>query len=399
MPYASRPLVSRRAPVVVGWLLFAAAVLASCGSDEESAETELLGELSPVERNLAWVLGLQFPETDFTIRTVSLIELVEGGPGRESGVRSIQQPLFEAQATVDWIDPNEPVIVVEIDGVTRAYPIQILLWHELVIDTLAGVPIAVTFCPLCNTSIVFDRRVDGSERRFGTSGLLRENDLIMFDFTTESLWQQITGEAIVGVDAGKRLDFIPSQIVSYEQFRQSFPDALVLSRDTGFDQPYGKNPYPGYDEIGSSTIWGGRSDDPRLAAKERVLTVEVDGDPIAIPFSLLEARRAVHARSGDTELVAFWQPDVRSPLGELVVAEGEFVGAAGAFLPRLGDRELTFEARGEQIVDVETGSAWNVLGEAVSGPLEGNRLPQLVAGNHFWFAWSVFKPETRVIRE
>jgi hypothetical protein len=288
---------------------------------------------------------------------------------------------------------------VEIDGVTRAYPIQILLWHEIVIDTLAGIPIAVTFCPLCNTSIVFDRRVDGVERRFGTSGLLRENDLIMFDHANESLWQQITGEAIVGVDAGTRLQFILSQMVSYAQFQESFPQALVLSRDTGFDQPYGRNPYPGYDEIGASTIWGGRSDDRRLEAKERVLTVEVDGDPVAIPFSLLSTRRAVHARSGDTDIVAFWQPDVRSPLRELVVAQGDLVGSAGAFVPRIDRRELTFQARGDNIVDRETESVWNVLGEAVSGPLEGSRLPRLDAGNHFWFAWSVFKPETRVIRE
>ena len=345
------------------------------------------------------VLTLNLPFTDFTKRTVDLTEIVSGGPPPD-GIPAIRDPQFiDFAAANEWLEDLEPVISLEIDGDARAYPLQILTWHEIVDDTVGGRPVIVTFCPLCNTALTFDRTVDGAVLSFTTSGLLRRSDLIMIDFETGSLWQQITGEAIVGENAGTRLEFISSPIVSYAAFKETFPDGRVLSRDTGFVRQYGVNPYAGYDTIGSSTIFRvNEFDDGRLDAKERVLTVEIDGDAVAFPFSELTEHVVLETDVAGQVVVAFWQPGTLSPLDESFIIGSANVGAAAAYSPIVDGERLTFEARGQEIVDTQTGSVWNVLGLAVSGPMEGTMLEPVLSANHFWFSWSVFQPETLVIR-
>jgi hypothetical protein len=188
-------------------------------------------------------------DTDWTQHTIDLSTLKSGGPSKDQ-IPALDHPSFVSVADArDWISPQEPVISVEHNGVARAYPLQILTWHEIVNDRLGGTPVAVTFCPLCYSALVFDRRVDGETLSFGVSGLLRHSDLVMFDRGTETLWQQFTGEAIVGDRVGDTLTKIPSQILSFKQFADTYPDARVLSRDTGYDRPYGRNPYAGYDDV------------------------------------------------------------------------------------------------------------------------------------------------------
>ena len=357
-----------------------------------------LEALTRAEQRTVAVLSRLFPELDWTMNAVNLTSITSGGPGRDGAVPSLQDPSFETQETIDWLKPDEPVIALEINGEARAYPIQILIWHEIATDTVGGVPVTVTFCPLCNTAIVFDRRVDGEVRRFGDSGLLRESDLIMYDYTNASLWQQITGESIVGVDAGKRLNFIAAQIISWEQFQEAFPDALVLSQNTGFDRNYGLNPYQGYDSIGSNTLFSTTFDDGRLDAKERVLTVELGEQAIAFPFTELSEHGVLSATVGETDLIALWTSGTLSSLDESVIANSSEIGSAGVFIPSLDGRKLTFEVRDGAILDVETGSVWNVLGWAIEGPMAGERLEQVVSANHFWFSWSIFKPDTLIVR-
>lgn len=355
--------------------------------------------LTDAERARVSVLTLNLPFTDFTKRTVDLTEIVSGGPPPD-GIPAIRDPQFiDFAAANEWLEDLEPVISLEIDGDARAYPLQILTWHEIVDDTVGGRPVIVTFCPLCNTALTFDRTVDGAVLSFTTSGLLRRSDLIMIDFETGSLWQQITGEAIVGENAGTRLEFISSPIVSYAAFKETFPDGRVLSRDTGFVRRYGVNPYAGYDTIGSSTIFRvNEFDDGRLDAKERVLTVEIDGDAVAFPFSELTEHVVLETDVAGQVVVAFWQPGTLSPLDESFIIGSANVGAAAAYSPIVDGERLTFEARGQEIVDTQTGSVWNVLGLAVSGPMEGTMLEPVLSANHFWFSWSVFQPETLVIR-
>lgn len=359
------------------------------------------GALTEPEQRLADRLAVSFPQTVFAKRTVPLTDLLDGGVGRDEGIPSIRSPLFVDSANAsEWLADDEPVVSLAIDGEARAYPIQILMWHEVVNDTLAGVPVVVTFCPLCNTALAFDRRVNGEARVFGVSGLLRRSDLVMVDDANDSLWQQITGEAIVGADVAAQLAFVPAQIVAWSDFRETYPDGLVLSRETGFVRDYGQNPYAGYDRVGSGTLFPvAGADDPRLDAKERVLAVEIAGDAVAFPFSEFQASAVLTAEVAGTQVVAFWQPGALSPLDASMIIGGRNIGAAGAFLPVVDGRALEFEqdANG-RIVDLATGSVWNVLGRAIEGELAGAELTPVSSANHFWFAWVVFKPETRVIR-
>lgn len=416
-----RLVLGRTSPLP--WLLGGVLLLAGCGVGfgEEAADdgdaaastpspvsgerrvpesTEPRAEpLSEEEQRAARWIQRELPEVDTNLRTIDLTELVSGGVGADDGIPAIHEPRFVSQSEAsEWLDDREPVITLEVNGAARIYPIQILIWHEVVNDELGGRPVLVTFCPLCNTAISFDRRVGDETRRFGVSGYLRESDLVMFDYETHTLWQQITAEGIVGTDAGRRLEFLPSQIVSFADARATFPDAPVLSRETGFHRLYGQNPYSGYDRVGSPPLFPPSSDDPRLAPQARVLTVELNGDAVAFPFTALAGHFVVHAEVGGEEIVAFWQPGTATPIDAPNIAAARDVGAAAAYRPFVRGEFIEFEARDGAIHDVETGSRWNVLGLAVEGPLEGERLEPVLSGNHLWFAWSVFKPETRIIR-
>ncbi|MDP8911049.1 MAG: DUF3179 domain-containing protein, partial [Actinomycetota bacterium] len=189
-------------------------------------------------------------KTDFRRASVDLAEFTGGGPPKD-GIPPIDEPGYESiEAARGWLSEPSPVIALVVDGRARAYPLAILIWHEIVNDTLGDEPVVVTFCPLCNTALVFERTLDGTVYDFGTTGNLRFSDLVMYDRQTESWWQQATGEAVVGELTGKRLTFLPAQIVSLADFAAAHPDGDVLSRETGHSRDYGRNPYPGYDEAG-----------------------------------------------------------------------------------------------------------------------------------------------------
>ncbi|MGD9145382.1 MAG: DUF3179 domain-containing protein [Anaerolineae bacterium] len=338
--------------------------------------------------------------TNWEIHSINYDELLSGGPPRD-GIPSIDEPKFvDPDEAADWLADNEPVIALEIGGDARAYPLQILTWHEIANDTVGDVPVAVTFCPLCNSAITFDRRLDGEVYEFGTSGLLRNSDLVMYDRTTESLWQQLTGEAIIGGLTGQRLAFLPSSLVSFADFKAAYPDGIVLSRDTGYARSYGRNPYAGYDTIGNSPFLFDGEEDPRLPAMERVVTVSQDslgqGIDVAYPLSVLSDMGVINDAQGGIDLAVFHESGTSSALGAGIIAEAEDVGATGVFDPNLDGQKLTFVRQGDQIVDEQTGSTWNVLGQAVDGPLAGQNLAPIVHGDHFWFAWAAFRPDTIV---
>ena len=184
-----------------------------------------------------------------------------------------------------------------------------LVRHEIVNDVVGGVPVALTFCPLWNSAIAFDRRLGSETFEFGTSGQLRKSDLVMYDRTTESLWQQIGGCAIVGLMVGARLDSLPAPIVSWGQFKESFPDGLVLPRLTGFVFPYGENPYTGYDSFEQPTVTGLDGEtigDDRLSVFDRVVTIEDGPEVVAYPFSALREKRVIEDERGGRPLVVFW---------------------------------------------------------------------------------------------
>lgn len=184
--------------------------------------------------------------TDFSKTTVDFRTIFSGGPPKD-GIPSIDEPWFETAADIDWLNDREPVIRLEVDGIVRAYPLQILIWHEIVNDRIGSVPVSVTYCPLCNSSIAFDRRLDDETLDFGTTGLLRNSDLVMYDRQSETWWQQFTGEGIVGTHAGRDLKMLPSRVVSFGDFRKQNPAAEVLARPVPSRRDYGRNRYVGYD--------------------------------------------------------------------------------------------------------------------------------------------------------
>ena len=182
-------------------------------------------------------------ETDFSRHTVPFNEIFSGGPGRD-GIPPLDDPKFVTPDQADeWLGDLEPVIAFELNGEAKAYPLQILTWHEVVNDVVGGEPVVVTFCPLCNSAVAFERTLNGVVHDFGVSGNLRNSDLIMWDRQTETWWQQLTGEGIVGELAGQMLTFLPAPIISWADFKAAHPASQVLSRDTGFDREYGRNPY------------------------------------------------------------------------------------------------------------------------------------------------------------
>jgi hypothetical protein len=340
----------------------------------------------------------EWPKTDFSKRTVDLAEIESGGPPKD-GIPAIDRPRFVGTpAARVWLKPKEPVIVLRMGKDVRAYPLQILMYHEIVNDTVNNVPVAVTFCPLCNASIVFERRVANRVLDFGTTGRLRFSDLVMYDRQTESWWQQFTGKGIVGHYSGADLKKVASEIVSFEDFVAAHPTGLVLSRETGYPRPYGRNPYAGYDRIDQSPfLFTGRKDE-RLPPMERVLSVSAGGKHRLYPLSLLERHPVANRDFAGLPYVVFAKPGMASPLDSQRIEEGRAIAAATAYERRLDGRVLEFARRGGKYVDTATGSEWNLLGEAVAGPLKGKRLPSLDSGVHFAFAWLAFNPDSEIVR-
>ncbi|MDX1521242.1 MAG: DUF3179 domain-containing protein [Anaerolineae bacterium] len=371
--------------------------------EEAASPAKQVTILTEDDRPNQLVSATQGWNTNFNKHTIPYDELLSGGPPRD-GIPSIDDPKFISTAEAgEWLADNEPVISLVIEDDARAYPLQVLTWHEIVNDTVADVPVAVTFCPLCNSAITFDRRFDGQVFEFGTSGLLRKSDLVMYDRTTETLWQQFTGEGIVGDLAGEQLTFIPSSLISFADFKAAHPDGVVLSRDTGFSRRYGENPYVGYDSVGSNPFLFRGEIDGRLSAMERVVTISFADDPnlgiteeidVAYPLTTLAEAGVINDTQAGVDLAFFHQGGTASALGARVIADAEDVGSTGVFNRELNGQTLSFKKEGDLIIDEETGSTWNILGTAIDGPLAGEQLSPILHADHFWFSWAAFKPDT-----
>ena len=333
--------------------------------------------------------------TDFSRRTVEWDSILSGGPPKD-GIPAVDNPEFESIAAGDeWLEEVDPVILYSYGDVSRAYPLSILIWHEIVNDEVDGQPVSITFCPLCNASIAFDRNFDGQVLDFGTTGRLRNSDLIMYDRQTETWWQQFTGEGIVGKYAGEQLRFLTSQVLSWKDFKEAYPDGEVLARPN-MPRNYGYNPYVGYDSTSRPFLFRG-TPDSRLAPAERVLGLTTDTDAIAYPFAVLEEAGVVHDSFGGLELAIFHKAGLASALDSSVISQGRDIGTVAVYDRQVGDQLLTFSPNEDgSFSDAETGSTWDILGEAVAGPLAGEKLTPILHFDHFWFAWAAFFPATEL---
>ncbi|MBW2280842.1 MAG: DUF3179 domain-containing protein [Deltaproteobacteria bacterium] len=265
-------------------------------------------------------------------------EILPGGPARD-GIPALSDPEVVAASDADWPDDSIVMGVVQ-GGEARAYPVAILDWHELVNDSLGGKPILVSYCPLCGTGMVFDRKVGGEPRTFGVSGLLYKSDVLFYDRESESLWSQIESRAVTGPARGTRLALLRSEQMHWSAWRARHPRTTVLSKKTGHARDYGRSPYAGYST--SDRLFFPASFDPRYTAKMPTLGVRVAAG----------AARAY-------------------PAVEIVRAGGRV--------------EESFEGHPVQVAyDTES----QVFDVAAPGEVE------VIEG--YWFAWSAFHPETTV---
>ena len=275
--------------------------------------------------------SFEWPNTDFETTSVeNWVEILSGGPPKD-GIPALDNPTFTAVADKPELAPREPVITLEIEGETpRAYPVRYLTWHEIVNDVVGNIPVAVTFCPLCNSGISFDRRSGGQTLRFGVSGKLRHSDMIMYDRETESWWQQATGQAIVGQLTGSELISLPSWMESWEAFSTRNPDGLVMV-EPAFNRDYGANPYVRYDSSYRPFLFSGEMPPHDIPALARVVRV---GDR-AWPLTRL-AKEGALTEAGVT---LTWAAGQASALDTAQIAAGKDVGnvrvrdAAGDDLP------------------------------------------------------------------
>jgi len=349
--------------------------------------------------------------TDFSRALVDSSEIISGGVARDgippyypegytypddlpgSGGSS---PRFTVRytdiaSTDTYLPDQQPVVAVEIGGEARAYPLILLNNHEIVNTELAGVPLAVTFCPLCNAAIVYDRRVGDETLHFGVSGMLRNSDLIMWDHETQSWWQQFTGQGIVGTYAGTQLTLLPSLVVSWADFKAQHPDGQVLANPNSGNPLERGVSYAGYDASGNTFLFFGEHDD-RLFPTTRVLGYFGATGAIAYPFETLAEVGVVNDQINGGAVVVLWQTGAVSLFTNSIET-----GSAGLFSAVLADgTALTFVQVDGVISDEQTGSQWNVFGRAVAGELAGTQLDPLFAHPHFWFAWRAFRPDTLI---
>jgi hypothetical protein len=312
---------------------------------------------------------------------VPLDQIVDGGPPRD-GIPSIDNPKFVSiQDASKFLQGSELVLSLSINGDTRAYPLQILVWHEIVNDVVGNTPVAVTYCPLCFTSQVFVRDIEEQIVQFGTSGKLYNSNLVMYDRTSNSLWSQALGEGIVGKYAGKKLEKIPFELAYWDDWKKLYPDSKVLSIDTGFGRPYGTDPYGEY-YTSSQLIFPVSYHDDRLGLKEVVIGVEHGNTFEAYKLQDLEDKGVINDEINGKAISLFSQY---------------------SFMVKAFDRSIdgqtldfTYDLHTKKIKDRQTGSEWNFDGLAVDGQMQGKKLSRLPFDEGFWFSWVAFHPQTEV---
>lgn len=280
---------------------------------------------------------------DLTDALIPIDEVLSGGPPRD-GIPAIDRPRFVAASVADFLAEDDRILGVVRNGVSKAYPLSIMNWHEIVNDRFGDERVVITYCPLCGTGMAFLADTTDSSLTFGVSGLLYNSDMLLYDRQTESLWSQIMAQAISGTHKGRRLLAIPMSHTSWSDWRQRHPETLVLSQDTGFSRDYQRTPYAGY-ETSRKLFFPVKFRAQGYHPKERVLGLEIDGQYRAYPFAEL-------AKTG------------------------------GKLLERIAGRniEIRFDAAHQTA---------RVIDE------NGRELPAVIG---YWFAWYGFHPETEVYR-
>lgn len=305
------------------------------------------------------------------------LDKIRGGGPPKDGIPSIDAPKFATIQGSQFVSDSDVVIGLKINGDARAYPLFILVWHEIVNDIVGDTPVSVTYCPLCYTSQVFDREVNGQTVEFGTSGKLYNSNLLMYDRLTDSYWSQGLGLAVKGELTGMQLKTIPFDLITWGDWKKLYPDTLVLTTDTGFIRSYATDPYGNY-YTEPRIMFPVENKDERLHPKKVIIGL-TDGQIYkAFPQDTIESQRAINDNVGDIS----------------VLLVSEFDQNTRVFDRTVNGDVLEFEYVDDMLIDVKTKSQWNYDGEAISGALTGEKLKRLSIHPGFWFEWVAFHPET-----
>lgn len=299
---------------------------------------------------------------------------------------------------------HEPVISVNINGEAKAYPLNLLTMHEISNDSCGGLPILVTFCPLCNSSVVFDRRLqkDGAVLllEFEVSGMLRHSDMVMADLQTETWWQQLMGEGLVGEYAGNYLEIMASMVLSVEEFFAHYPHGKIVDRHTGLkaEPEYGSNPYFHYDSLGKKpwSKYYHRDADSRLEPMERIISVRGNKGYKVYALRDIAQEGVINDILDERPIVIFYETGAVSVLDEKDIKSSRSVGTATVFSPELNGQLLTFHQVKSGFMDEQTKSIWDIAGLCLSGPLKGKELIPVIHTIHFAFAWLTFNPDSEI---
>lgn len=340
-------------------------------------------------------------ETDFCRHLVDFGEIVSGGQPRD-GIPPIDAPVYEtADSASAWVESGWPVLVIVGSERVLAFPLPVLLWHEVVNTEIDGTPATITYSPMSGSARAFaGRDPSGGPVDLGTTGNLRWGNSLLYDRPSESWWQQLSGEAVVGERTGTTLAALPSQVLAWPDFLAEYPEGQILSRETGTVREYGYSPYAGLEDSpelpGLLQAFVEGEVDARLGPMDRVTAVGVGGASVAYPFRALATARVVNDEAGGRPVAIVWQAGARSPVDAPRVSDSRDIGSSGAYSRETAGQVLTFEWTELGIRDRETGSTWSLSGRAIAGPLQGERLRRLDSVEAFWFAWSALFPGTEV---
>ena len=314
---------------------------------------------------------------------VPVDQIVSGGPPPD-GIPSIDDPKFiSVQEVGKFLEDSDFVLGLNINGDIRAYPLQILVWHEIVNDNVGGIPVAVTYCPLCFTNQVFNRSLDDGQKvvEFGTSGKLYNSNLVMYDRTSKSLWSQAMAEGIVGKYAGTKLERVPFDVAYWKEWKQLYPESKILSRNTGSNRPYGVDPYGDY-YTNSDVLFPVSNKDNRLGLKEIVIGFENKGQYKAYKLQEIENKKVINDQVNGKPIALFSLHPFMVRAYDRIVEDGELT------------LEFEYDADNNRIIDKQTGSEWNFEGMAINGQMKGKQLTRLPYDEGFWFEWIAFHPKT-----
>ncbi len=305
-----------------------------------------------------------------------------------NAIRPVYVPVYEGPQGGDWLSDDDFILGYEGETQAFAYPVKFLNFHEIVNDEIDGIPVLITYCPLCASGVVFDRRIDGTTHVFGNTSALYQNDLVMIDHETGSYWFQTGGEAVIGPLSATRLEPLPSVMMPWADWLELHPDTLVLSRDQGFDTPpsrYDRDPFGSY----AQSVDAGRFPFPvdeerisgRLRLSEIVLTVKVGETEKAYPIGRVGDNAANDEIDG-------------TPVVVLARLSGP---SAAAYSPELNGSKLEFSSDGEgNYTDSLTNSTWDFTGRAIAGELSGRQLEPLPTRRAMWFSVSIDQPDIEI---